>query len=178
MKELATTRRGEASRRERAPLHPIWLGAATVSLLACVGTSAVPPQQAPPSKIEPQPTSTAPADTPKPSLKLSLLSGSRWRAEGKGGPAGGWHLSYRFDGDRYTTDGYPAWQESGHLTQLEGNAQRMRLRFSERIFDGTPDADVERWLIVAADQQSFTMNGNTFIRQPHAAQVATDPEDD
>jgi len=175
-------------RATRSPLHPLSLSALLLAALvcppACGGTSVAPPDPAAPvvavstagHAATNTPTTARAAAKATPAFDISTLSGGLWRAAGEDDAAGHWHLSYRFDGDRYTTDGYPVWQESGRVRLLVADGRRLQLHFSDRIFDGNPDTPVDRWIVVAEDHQSFTMNGIVFVKRPHAATVAAAPD--
>ncbi len=113
--------------------------------------------------------STPVALTPAP-LDVESLRGA-WRSASA--PPG--YLSYRFDGNGYTADGYPPWQESGRVEVVAVEGRRLLLRFVSRIYDGKPDDDQERWLALAADGRSFEMAGRSFSRLRYQAAVAIDP---
>lgn len=150
--------------------------ATTVGLLACVGTSAQEPPPAAPPPVEPPPLQQV-AEPAPPARDLSSLTGYRWRASNDDGT---WQLNYRFGPDgTYSASGQPAWQETGKVTVISADAERLVLRFSERIYDGHQDDDVERELTFAADGASFMLNDDRYERVDDVASIALedDPED-
>ncbi|HZO16146.1 MAG TPA: hypothetical protein VFB62_22885 [Polyangiaceae bacterium] len=138
------------------------LVAATGGLLACLGTSSVPPE------APPQPPPPAVAAAPN-TLSLTSLQGARWTTE-----SDGFRLSYRFEGDSYTTTGNPPWEESGRVELISSDAQQMRVRFVDRVFDGKADESVERVLEMSADGQSFQMDGRAYRKESHEAVIAAE----
>ena len=139
------------------------LAAATGGLLACLGTSSVPPEA--PAQPAPPPAVAAAPNT----MTLASLQGARWTTE-----SDGFRLSYRFEGDRYTTTGNPPWEESGRLELISSDAQQMRVRFVDRVFDGKADESVERVLVMSADGQSFQMDGRSYRKESHEAVIAAE----
>ena len=149
------------------------LCAGTVGLLACVGTSAEPPPRVP---VAPQGQTAAPAVVvaPEPARDISSLTGHRWRASNSDGS---WQLTYHFRTDgTYTAMGQPAWQESGKVSVVSADPQRLVLRLTERLYDGKQDDDAERELVFAADGASFTLNEDRYERLDGVASIAL--EDD
>ncbi|RLB52756.1 MAG: hypothetical protein DRI90_21865 [Deltaproteobacteria bacterium] len=153
------------------------------SSIGCSGVSADP---APPEPVIPIASITSVAQAAgsgtsaaaaAPELGLSVLDAAHWMASDTGGDAGVWRLGYRFDGNRYTTSGYPPWEESGRVALVEVDGRRMLLKFDDRVYDGKDDDPVNRWVEIAADDQSFAMGGMVFQRQPHEATVAADSEE-
>lgn len=140
------------------------LAAATGGLLACLGTSSVPPE-APPQPLPPEPAVAVAPNT----VSLASLQGARWTTQ-----SDGFRLSYRFEGDRYTTTGNPPWEESGRVELIASNAQELRVRFVDRTFDGKSDEPVERVLVIAADGQSFHMDGRDYRKESHEAVIAAE----
>jgi len=152
-----------------------------------LGCSAAPVDPPPPPAIAiaplgstvapaaPTGTSVASATPPEREVTLAMLDAARWVASGPAGDAGRWHVSYRFEGRRYTTSGYPPWEESGRVDLVEVDGRRMLLSFTERVYDGQPDTAVRRWIQLAKDGQSFSMGDQRFERQGHAATVAEEP---
>ncbi|MBW2452932.1 MAG: hypothetical protein JRI68_00380 [Deltaproteobacteria bacterium] len=154
------------------------------TMVACwIGCSAAPAEPAPAPVIPIAPvasaaTSSATVESAEPAapvLQLAVLDAARWVASGPTGDAGRWHLSYRFEGERYTTTAYPPWEESGRVELVEVDGRRMLLRFSDRVYDGQPDSSVRRWIELAEDDQSFRMGDQRFEREPLAATVAAEP---
>jgi hypothetical protein len=148
------------------------LAAATVGLVACLGTSQAPPE-APPQPPPPAEPAVQMAEPPPAALDLSALSGSRWRS-GSADREGGSYLVYHFDGARYTTAGYPPSEESGRVEVIEAHGRTMRVRFVDRMFEGDAEEPMTRTIDVAVDGQSFVMDGRTFVRDGANATVATE----
>jgi hypothetical protein len=153
-------------------LHPLRLPLAALMLTACGGHSgeAISPPPAPPPALTTSPTAATVARPPaRAALNLAVLDGARWRTEGDHD----FQLSYRFRGNRYTTSGYPVWEESGQVTLLEVDGKRLHLSFGQRVFDGHEDGETMlRWLVLADDSNSFEMDGMVFHKDTHAAVVA------
>ena len=153
--------------------------AGTAALLCCClgactaanSISAIPGPVDPEPPPFPETTATATAAVkpePPPALGLAVLDGARWRTIGEHD----FQLSYRFDGDHYTTSGNPVWQESGSVRLLEADGKRLHLSFDKRMFDGKVDEHMQRWIVVADDSESFVMDGMMFVKEAHAAVVA------
>lgn len=104
----------------------------------------------------------------EPASALSLLDHASWRAEGEHG----WQRIYRFDGDRYTASGSPAWEESGRIVLVNRDGRRLEVRFTERMFDGGHDDPLDARLTLADDGASFDMNGETYRKLGHQAVIA------
>jgi hypothetical protein len=145
------------------------IATAAALLGACSAPAIVEPVEPIPPAPAPVKVAAEQTQDSKP-LDLNVLDGARWRATG----AHDFQLSYRFDGERYTTSGYPAWEESGRVTLLEADGQRLRLSFEKRMFDGKNDDRMDRWIVVADDGASFEMDDMVFRKEPHAATVAGD----
>ena len=143
------------------------LAVGTIGLLACFGTSSLPPKPV----VAPQATQVVAASEAL-SLDLSALTGNTWHAAADDSD---WYASYTFEADgRYTTSGYPAYTESGTAELVEVDGQRMRLRLSDRIYDGTADETIEIWLTVADDGASFEIDGDRYDKHERLITVAAD----
>ena len=149
------------------------LGAVTVGLVACLGTSKAKEPVAP---AQPQPEQMVAAQPAQARFGYATLAGHRWEASNAKGT---WRLSYHFREDgSYTAAGQPAWHEAGQaqVVRVEGNL--MVLRLSKRTFDGQADEDIERELVLAADGKSFTLGEDTFRRHDSVASIALEDDDE
>lgn len=150
------------------------LAAATVGLLACVGTSAQP--ATPPEVPEAPPPVVAATPQIEPSRDLTALVGYAWRATNDDGT---WQLTYHFRADgTYRASGRPAWQEVGKVEILDADAHRMVLRLYDRVFDGSVDEPLERELTFAPDGRSFELDGDRYERIERVANIAVTDEDE
>lgn len=139
---------------------------ASLGLLACVTTPPPEPPEVPVAPDPPPTTAVAPASP------LSILQGDWFATE----PGSDWYASYSFaDDGHYTAGGHPAYEESGRIELLDANDNALRLRFRDRIFDGSEDDPIERELILSADHSSFVLDGHTYDRRDRALRVPGDP---
>jgi hypothetical protein len=151
------------------------LGGAVISmLLGCASVAPPPPEPA----ASPELARAAPSQASKTpptqaqALSLEVLEGGRWTAHD---PESAWYRRYRFDGDRYRTDGYPVWQESGRVELVDVQGRSLRLRFVERVYDGQGDDAVVEVLELAKDGASFTMGGLLFVHEDSLVVAAGEP---
>jgi hypothetical protein len=133
-----------------------------VVLMACGGSSVV-------TEIPPPPPPPPVLAAESAALDLLILRGSIWRADD---PLSDWFASYDFNGSRYTTGGYPAFQESGQVELLRAEGRRLLVRFTDRIYDGNSDEMVERWLDFSDEVDAFEMEGQTYYKSDRKVTVA------
>ncbi|MBI4957697.1 MAG: hypothetical protein HY908_37165 [Myxococcales bacterium] len=150
------------------------LAGTTVGLLACMGTSRVPPvEPLGPPPVPPPPTQAH--AQPGPALDVALLRGGVWQSGGPGTPT-----AYRFEADRYVYTADLQTPETGRFELVEASSTRLRLRLFERAQGHAPLPPIELALELAPDRRAFAVAdnrgvGRVFQREPEPATVATDP---
>ncbi|MCC6526117.1 MAG: hypothetical protein IT373_25950 [Polyangiaceae bacterium] len=149
------------------------LAGTTVGLLACMGTSQVPPEV--PLEPPPPPPPTLAQAEPEPALDVALLRGGVWQSGGPGTPT-----AYRFEADRYVYTADLQTPETGRFELVEASSTRLRLRLFERAQGHAPLPAVELALELAPDRRAFAVAdsrgvGRVFRLAPEPATVATDP---
>lgn len=163
------------------------LAVAAVAALAISATVAaetwIPaPRTAPAGEPTSMPTSPAVAPTSMPMTPATFrpdgcepfsLDGA-WRltdypGRGELGPNGErpiqMAMTYTFTPTTYEIDAYPPLTVTGSYEVVEVDGARVRLRFFDTIFNGSPRADREAWLTFTNCGAGFEMDNRTFTRR-------------
>jgi hypothetical protein len=122
-------------------------------LLACLGRPTAPSEPA-----------AVPTEAPAPSL-IGRFTLTAYPGMGAVGPGGEEPLpmakDYTFTADSYTMDGYPPLTITGRYTVLEADGDRLKVRFTDTIFDGSPHPDQELWVELTDGGRTLQMEGMT-----------------
>ena len=116
------------------------------------------------------PTEEAPvaADAcPLPSL-TGQFTLTRWPGSDAVGPDGERPMpmskDYTFTDTTYTMEGYPSLTITGGYTVLSAEEGRLQVRFTDTIFDGSPQSDQTLWIEFSDCNQTMVMEGMTYRR--------------
>ncbi len=140
---------------------------ASLAMPACT-RAPDPPPEPPVVPVAHDPPATSAA---VPASPLAILAGDWFASE----PGSEWYASYSFaDDGHYTAGGHPAYEESGRVELIETTNNVLRVRFADRMFDGQADEPIERSLVLAADRESFTLDGHTYERRDRTLWVPAD----
>ena len=71
---------------------------------------------------------------------------------------------YAFDQGHYQMNGYPPLTITGRYAVTAADGPKLKVRFTETIFDGHPNPDTEAWLTFADCGTAFEMDGMTYAR--------------
>jgi nitroimidazol reductase NimA-like FMN-containing flavoprotein (pyridoxamine 5'-phosphate oxidase superfamily) len=72
--------------------------------------------------------------------------------------------TYTFEADTYKMDGYPSLVVAGRYAVLSREAQRLAVRFTDTLFDGSPRPDSEVWMQFSDCGRTLVFDGMTYTR--------------